>query len=184
MNILLTPHVTSGTYLCGQTSKRQEAQRLLSWKGLEREPSAPGRVVQAGGRKCSARVPHFRVNRGPGGVERKGRENPVQVTSRQAPAQGWGTPSYVPVTGEKRGEETPRDPSRLWSRPQDSGQGLAGTVNRAAVGVGVGSASRAPGLPGGDSGLTWGLNCSRRRCGGQQRPDCSTGPRAGPRGTP
>jgi hypothetical protein len=35
-----------------------------------------------------------------------------------------------------------------------------------------------------ETGLTWDLNCSRRRCGGQQQPDCSTDPRKGPRGTP
>lgn len=42
-----------------------------------------------------------------------------------------------------------------------------------------------PGRPVGRRlGLTWGLNCSRRRCGGRQRPDCSRDPGAGPRGTP
>lgn len=92
---------------------------------------------------------------------------PTQVdTGRFLP---WG--ALLPVIGDKREEELLKNPSRLWSPPQHSSQGLVRTV-------------KPDTLVGGDSGLTWGLNCSRRRCGGRQRPDCSRDPREGPRRTP
>lgn len=130
--------------------------------------------MREGGRVCSAWVPPFGEVGVPQG-RTGGADIEIESRHRQVPTLGWPPSSSG---GEVRGitlkeSHPPRSP------PQDSSRGLAGTVRLGCRG----SANRTP-LWAGDSGLTWGLNCSRRRCGGRQRPDCSRDPREGPRGTP
>ena len=70
-------------------------------------------MVHAGGRNCSALVPHFGDTEVPEGKKGGAELVPVQAdTGRYLAWRG-----LLPVRGEKRGEEHPRNPSRLWSPP-------------------------------------------------------------------
>lgn len=120
--------------------------------------------------------PSLRRNRGARGKGRGAQKECLCQQTRAGSCPELPIPSYG---GQAKARTSTESPSRFWSPPQDSGQ------ERGRDSYPGGRQCR-PGarLSAGDSGLTWGLNCSRRRCGGRQRPDCSRDPREAPRETP